>query len=792
MDLRKLSQYFKNEKSIVEYFNDNSIEIKEASQFNFGQSNPTYQLSFKNSDKKLVLRKKPDGQLLPGAHQIEREFEITLKLSQVSFPVAKPLVLCNDSSIIGTPFYVMEFVEGRIFKDIKLSELSNQEKQEILNEQARVLAQLHSIDIHKLKLNHLGKSENYYQRQIATWSRQYKLAETQNIQSMENLLYWLPLNIPQKDEHDIVCLCHGDYALNNMIFHPTQPKILAVIDWELATIGQSYADIAYMTQFYFTSQFQSTAHQGGVKGIYQYIGLPEYQALINVYFKSRNINKSIDLRYHTAFSMFRLSSIAQGVYKRALQGNASQKEQGLELLKLCKQLSSDAWELISKLTDNDPFRLKELLKNDIPRWGSWPVSDRAKHLYYRVRDFLKTEFFPHEKQLIHEAESRPPETRWKPLQKLHEIKLKAREQGLWNLFCTYPVVGKGLTNLEYSFICELMGTSIFAPEVFNCSAPDTGNMELLILYANKEQKMKYLLPLLQGEIRSCFAMTEPQVASSDATNIQTSITKTENGYKINGKKWYISGAGDERCKFAIVMGKTSQDTSKPHQQQSMILVDLPNPNVKITRPMHVFFSDEAPHGHMEMVFDNVEVPKSNLIWQEGKGFEMAQGRLGGGRLHHCMRLIGITERVLDLMMQRGERRMIFKSKMKDIGSFQQKLGELETQLSACRLVVLNAAMQIDILGNRSRYIFKILSECKSFVPKVTQNIIDEVIQIFGAEGVSQDQVLSMAFIQARTLRIADGPDEVHYRQVARLSYSLQSKNELLQADGYGLPTLPKL
>jgi len=395
-------------------------------------------------------------------------------------------------------------------------------------------------------------------------------------------------------------------------------------------------------------------------------------------------------------------------------------------------------------------------------------SDRCQDLRTRLLAFMDEHIYPNEQAFAQEVarNGREHGNRWIPTELIERLKPLARERGLWNLFLPRSArAPEGLSNLDYAPLCEIMGRVAWAPEVFNCSAPDTGNMETLERYGSEEHKQQWLEPLLRGEIRSAFAMTEPAVASSDATNIETSIRRDGAEYVIDGHKWWISGAGDPRCKIFIVMGKTDPQAER-HRQQAMILVPADTPGVRIERPLPVFGYDDAPHGHCEIRFENVRVPLANILLGEGRGFEIAQGRLGPGRIHHCMRAIGVAERALELMCRRLSTRTAFGRSIADQGVWRERIAESRIRIDTARLLTLKAASMMDTVGNKGAQAE--IAMIKVLAPAVAQYVLDYAIQAHGGAGVSEDFPLAQLWANNRALRLADGPDEVHRNAIAKL------------------------
>jgi len=395
---------------------------------------------------------------------------------------------------------------------------------------------------------------------------------------------------------------------------------------------------------------------------------------------------------------------------------------------------------------------------------NFEYTNKVQILQEKLNAFFETYILPVEEEVA--AFTFNPENKWKHWPGMEDLKEKAKAAGLWNLFLpkSYGELSPGLSNLEYAPLAEIMGRVIWSSEVFNCSPPDTGNMEVLAKYGSPEQQEKWLKPLLNGDIRSAFLMTEPQVASSDATNIETKIVSDGDDYVINGRKWWSSGGMNPSCKIAIIMGKTDP-TAPRHKQQSMILVPMDTPGLKVIRPLSVFGFYDSPEGHAEIELDNVRVPKSNLILGEGRGFEIAQGRLGPGRIHHCMRLIGMAQRALELMSQRASERIAFGKTFKDYSSIRQEIGQSQCEVEQARLLTLSAADKMDKEGNKKAK--ELIAMIKIIAPKMALKIIDRSIQIHGGKGVGPDTPLAHFFVAARMLRLADGPDEVHLHQLGK-------------------------
>ncbi|XP_029313709.1 acyl-CoA dehydrogenase family member 11 [Cottoperca gobio] len=732
--------------------NNDTLTVR---QYSTGQSNPTFLIQTPSNS--YVLRKKPSGELLPGAHKIDREYRVQKALFSAGFPVPQPLLHCTDAEVIGTDFYLMEHMRGRIFRDLRLPGVSAAERTALYVAAVEVFAKLHSLDLASLNLEGYGKGADYCKRQVSTWMKQYSAAAHRDIPAMNEMSDWLMKNLPANDNE--VTLVHGDFRLDNLVFHPTEARVIAVLDWELSTTGQPLADLAYfLMPHYWPKSMNIVSTLGSLKGIE---GIPTVDDLISIYCRCRGIPCALpQLNFYLALSVFKIAAIVQGVYARHLRGNASapnadQFGQCVEpLAKVALQLAQRS---VTGPTEDSLFL----------------QSAKGQAVLQQVKDFMRQYILPAQEEVAeYYCKHAQSPQRWHAPQKIEDLKVKAREAGLWNLFL--PAVS-GLSQLDYAYIAEETGRCLFAPEVFNCQAPDTGNMEVLHMFGSEEQKRKWLEPLLRGEIRSCFCMTEPDVASSDATNMECTLRRDDDSYVIDGKKWWISGAGNPQCKVAIVMCRSaSQDASSRHGQHSMILVPMDTPGVKLVRPLTVFGQDDAIHGgHFEMHFENVRVPAANIILGEGRGFEIAQGRLGPGRLHHCMRAVGVTELALELLCQRAASRHTFGKKLYQHEVVAHWIAECRLMIEQTRLLTLHAAHALDKVGSGAAR--KQIAMIKVAAARMACKVLDCAIQVHGGAGVSGDFPLAQMYSYARVLRIADGPDEVHLSSIAHLELRDQLK-----------------
>ncbi|XP_066206510.1 acyl-CoA dehydrogenase family member 11 [Saccopteryx leptura] len=728
-------------------------------QYRSGQSNPTFYLQ--KGFQEYVLRKKPPGSLLPKAHMIDREFKVQKALFSIGFPVPKPLLYCSDASVIGTEFYVMEHVQGRIFRDVTIPGVSPAERSALYVALVEVLARLHSLNINSLHLEGHGTGAGYCKRQVAVWTKQYQAAAHQDIPAMNQLSDWLMKNLPDNDNEE--SLIHGDFKLDNIVFHPTESRVIAVLDWELSTIGHPLSDLAFLSLFYFWPKTLRLKHSSFYPQ--ENRGIPSMEELISIYCRCRGINSLLpNWNFFLALAYFKLAGIMQGVYSRYLLGN-DVSDNSFQFAGAVQPLAETGL-LLSKRTYRTTVTQVDTTRE------LFVQTRRGQEVLTRVKHFMQQHILPAEKEVIEfYVKNENSVDQWKKAPVIDKLKEMARAEGLWNLFLPAE---SSLGQLDYALIAEETGKCFFAPDVFNCQAPDTGNMELLHLYGSEKQKKQWLEPLLEGSIASCFCMTEPDVASSDATNIECSIERDGDSYVVNGKKWWSSGAGNPNCKIAIVMGRTKNTSTNRHRQHSMILVPINTPGVEIIRPLSVFgYIDQIHGGHFEIHFNQVRVPATNLILGEGRGFEIAQGRLGPGRIHHCMRAIGLAERALQIMCERATQRVAFQKKLYSHEVVAHWIAESRIAIEEMRLLTLKAAHIIDTLGSASAK--KEIAMIKVATPRAACKIIDQAIQVCGAAGVSQDYPLANMYAMARTLRIADGPDEVHLSAIAKLELTDQAR-----------------
>mmetsp|Transcript_10704 Transcript_10704/g.32761 ORF Transcript_10704/g.32761 Transcript_10704/m.32761 type:complete len:769 (-) Transcript_10704:732-3038(-) len=716
--------------------------------FAHGQSNPTYLVRL-GGGSELVLRRKPFGRLLPSAHDIEREFRVMAALERTAVPVPKMYAYCKDLDVIGAEFFVMEFVRGRTFKDPSLPGMRPSERHAVYREMIRVLSEIHAVEIDSVGLGELSPHRtDYLMRQTRRWKKQYLSSQTEEKPDVDRLIALLERKAPSVDAGR-TSIVHGDFRLDNLIFHPTQPRAVGVVDWELCTLGNPLADVATALLCFRIVSDDPHVIPGFSPQVFSHLaelGIPSERELLRQY-AVHNSEGGILRRWPTflAFCAFRNASILQGVYRRSLQGNAS-SARAQECKDLVDKFASIGLAVFDEGVDEELTEAEETLR--------------------RVEMFVSKEVIPLEHDFLAHAAS---EKRWEVWMPMEELKSKAKGAGLWNLWVPKEAGGK-FSNAEYARMAAVTGRSIIAPEVFNCSAPDTGNMELLMRFGTERQKQRWLGPLLNGEIRSCFAMTEPQVASSDATNLQSTVQIGTDTVVINGRKWWTSGAMDPRCKLCLFLGVSDPIAAK-HRQQSIVLVPMDTPGIQIIRPLEVYGTDDAPHGHAEVEFKDVTVPlEEAILLGRGRGFEAAQRRLGPGRLHHCMRLIGMAERALELHVARSQSRKAFGRVLAEHGVVARDIAESRTDIEQARLLCLQTAAELDESrgAGPSLQTRKYISMIKLAAPSMACRVIDRAIQTHGGMGVCQDTILSRLWIGARTLRIADGPDAVHAETIAKI------------------------
>nr|XP_006822728.1 PREDICTED: acyl-CoA dehydrogenase family member 11-like [Saccoglossus kowalevskii] len=726
---------------------NNSIEVK---QYRSGQSNPTFFLQ--KDGMEFVLRKKPPGKLLRGAHQIDREFRIQSALYSIGFPVPKQYFYCRNTNIIGTEFYLMQHVRGRIFRNASLPGCSPKERLELFQVMNHTLAKLHQINWQRLKLHDFGKAGNYCKRQISTWSKQYKASQTSHIESMDKLLELLPLRLPT--DEDITTIIHGDYKVDNI------PHVLAVLDWELSTLGHPYIDFAYNCILYNMIETKKLYLYGNMSDRSKVIpGMPTEKEYIAWYCHAMNITPPIShYNFYLALSLFKMASILQGVYARFIQGIASAIADKAESVgSIVEPIADKALLVLTRLDSEIKWNTISSVDDILPVLDSCAKSPKGQEIYNRVKRFMKEHVYPAE--VVFEEQLKNSTTKWFLPQVLKNLWAKAKEEGLWNLFIQSV---SGLTHLDSALIAEEVGTSPIGPLIFN---KNSLYIDLLDQFGTNEQKMKWVKPLLDGEVTSAIAMTETNVASSDPTSLECSIKRVGENYVVNGTKWWISGAGDPRLKLVFVLGKTGDDIIPRHKRHSIVIVPVDTPGFKIGRSLQVFGYQDVPFGHMELHFNNVRVPVSNILLGEGRGFEVVQSRLGPARLQHCMRQVGVAERVLEMICDRAQSRSTFGKNLAQQGVVRHQIAECRLGIEQIRLLTLRAAHTMDTYGCKAAK--KQIAMAFVATPRTVKNIIDTAIQIHGGAGVCQDYPFWKMFSQARAMQISYGSDEVHLMAIAK-------------------------
>ncbi|XP_077869538.1 LOW QUALITY PROTEIN: acyl-CoA dehydrogenase family member 11-like [Saccoglossus kowalevskii] len=705
-DEDKLHRYLV--KNIPEFPKTKSLFI--VRQYRSGQSNPTFYL--KKDDREFVLRKKPPGsKLLRGAHQIHREYRIQNALGKVGFPVPKLYIYCTDTDVIGTEFYVMQHMQGRIYRDVMLPEVEPSKRGPLYKAANEALARLHQIDWKALDLQDYGKEGNYCKRQVMTWSKQYLSSQTSDIDSMNKLVKLLPQRLPQ-EEHELTTIIHGDYRIDNIVFHPTEPRVIAVLDWELSTLGHPHADFAYICLMYHIPEI---LFMGGLTAP---PGMPSELEYIEWYCNEVGMRPPIPYwDFYLAMNIFKLAGIAQGVYARYKMGTASAVSERAEMAGMFVQPLGDF--ALRVLTRSNVTLYYISSVDDIqPVLDPYAKSPKGQEIYNRIKRFMKEHVYPAEKVFGEELQNTGTTTKWFIPKVLCELRAKAKKEGLWNLFFQ-PI--SGLTQLDYAQIAEELGRSPIGPATFNCSAPCAPDIEMIDQCGTDEQKRKWMQPLLDGEVTSALAMTEPDVASNDPTNLKCSIKRVGENYVINGTKWWITGAGDPRLQFVFVMGKTGDDTLPRHKRHSIVIVPVDTPGFKIGRSLHIIGYEDVPFGHMELHFNDVRVPLSNILLA-----------------------------FMALSFQ---------------GVVQHQIAECRLGIEQIRLLILRAAHTMDTYGCKAAK--KQIAMAFVATPRTVKRIIDTAIQIHGGAGVCQDYPFWKMFSQARAMQISYGSDEVHLMTIAK-------------------------
>eukprot|EP00127_Corallochytrium_limacisporum_P007331 Clim_evm18s247 gene=Clim_evmTU18s247 len=762
-----------------------------------GTSNPSYLVTV--GDWPCVLRKQPTGELLPGAHNLQREYECLQALSEQGFPVPHPYYFCADRSYVGTPFYLMEYVDGVVLKDVALKQLTPAERRQVHRSLVETLAQLHSIDVEKSGLAKHKRSKPYFLRQTVTWMKQYEASVSVDMAPLEmkEVFNYLRDFFIKEGKCRKETLVHGDCKIDNVIFDPKTYRIRAVIDWELITVGDPLAELAYLTVPWI-------APYGG-RGLVASIGndpikdgIPTLEQILTMYESKIQACQSgpavpelpAQLKVeHAIYGLFRTASIMRCISARVEKRFLIQRGMlnpddpvPTDITSVpdeyyhwgeCIAFANSAKALMDWYTHRSQAEHLKVLE----AFPSKPQEVRAGILRERLRRFMREHIYPNEARYEHEAEAFVDGL----VPVLEELKQKAKSEGLWNLFVPDT---SGLTHYEYATMSEIMGYNLWAAEVFNCQFPDTGNMETLMKFANDWQKERWLKPLLEGEARSSFVMTEPRVASSDATNVETSIECINDTLVINGLKWWITGGADPRNNVFLILGRNGSGmdqlanemarnapSSSAHGQHSIVIVPKNTPGISLERECRIFGYMGENGGHWVVNLNNVRVPKEFLLGEVGAGFRMAQVRLGPGRMHHCMRTLGLAERAVEMMVNRTLTRDVFGGPMANQDNIKRQVAEARMALEQARGITLRAAEEMDRVGDKDSRQF--ISLVKVAVPRLVMKIIDDAIQVHGGAGVCQDTLLPQFYARTRSVCFMDGPDAVHLETVAKMEYRNQ-------------------
>ncbi len=835
IDNRAVLEYLQAHSSNLNLPNPKSVSINK---FQDGQSNPTYLLDYGTT--KVVLRKAPPGTLLKGAHQVDRESQLmqAIKVANPSCPVPNIFAIEQNTNILGTKFFIMEYVEGNIYRDPSLLELRKEMRFAAYVGLATALASIHDTPLDTvLQLSNVKSaptdSASYCRRQLSIWSRQYdgSSGDVKNLNEMRQLAQWLRANVPRHDKSNLdssedLCIVHGDFRMDNVIYG-NDGTVKAILDWELSGVGDPIADLAYCCLGYYLPRVGALA-SFSLKGRHEHKydsddvnklpeGIPSMEEFIEMY-KARRTNKvnipdihSKEWIFFLSLSLYRIASICAGVYTRALQGNASNSN-ALAFRDVVKQLADEALALIRTTESAMPRDERQITGSiNTPSKEAIPLLEKLRAFiddYVIPRESKMSRSWAEQNHLWRKREHGMSYNKWIPSIAMEELRVEARKRGLWNLWLTKHTAQRlkiehpdwpwdrilphnvGLSHHDYAFIAMETGRTIHGAESVNCQAPDTGNMEILSLFGSRLQQKKFLLSLLDGVSKSCFGMTEPMTASSDPTGLQSKATKqykhdtNSTTWVLNARKWWTTNACDPRCNVCIVIAVTADTIEPAHNRHSIFLVPFEDPGITVIRPLHVFGYDDAPSGHAEVSFKNIIVNSEMILGKIGQGFALAQSRLGPGRLHHCCRLIGHSERALLEVVRRGTTREAFGKCLLDLGGNGEKLALSRVALRQATLTALDAALELDnnetpigteAIPRLSRSAIRALAICKIACPRAAQECLDFAIQIHGGGGLSEDHPLASMWVAARTLRLVDGPDEVHLQSISKVERRQQLK-----------------